>query len=318
MKRIVTIILCLVLLLSGCGTTKSDQNKSEQKNKVPETVSVKDYDGRNIGEHKKRNEEFLKKHKAEAEKMYKAYAKDVFGKDVKVTRTYSTTESGPELQSVEGITVIGTVEYEVPFQFYLNFEDSDEGLVISAKTENQGNEIRGGVSAMLFKRYKPELEAARGKFKEEVESNGYYAMNKKLEKQQEYSGATDEYINLLAGSTIGIDDFKNNFKPIMDLQGEEFNQKMDKLIKKYPSIQKQMSTDFIAYYKDKKRKGVNNYGWNLQGPTNKTMKNIPGEVRMHLIKDSVSPVEFDENGRLKSTISDNTIAGGLWDERKDQ
>ncbi|WP_323704478.1 DUF1672 family protein [Mammaliicoccus sp. Dog046] len=309
MKKFLSSILCVSILLSGCALKRSQ---------VPETVSVKDYDGRYIGEHKKENVTFLKKHKAEAEEMYKAYAKDVFGKDVKITRTYSTTESGPELQSVEGITVIGTVEYEVPFQFYLNFEDSDEGLVLTAKSESQGNEIRGGVSGMLYKRFKPELEAARDKFKKEVEKKDYYAMNKKLEKQQEYSVATDEYINLLAGSTIGIDKFKKDFKPIMDLQGEEFNRKMDEVIKKYPSIKDQMKTDFIAYYDKKNRDEVGKYAWDLQAPTNENIKKIPGKTFMKFYKDSVSPMKIDGYGRLQSVSEKINIGGGMWDERKNE
>ncbi|WQK86342.1 hypothetical protein P3U32_04850 [Mammaliicoccus sp. Dog046] len=165
-----------------------------------------------------------------------------------------------------------------------------------------------------IKRYKPELEAARDKFKEEVEKNGYYAMNKKLEKQQKYSGVTDEYINLQAGSTIGIDDFKKDFKPIMDLQGEEFNQKMDELIKKYPYIKDQMQTDFIAYYDKKKMKDANLYQIDLQKPTNETMKKIPGEKQIRFYKDKVSPEKIDENGRLKSVNDEVRILGGRWEE----
>ncbi|WQK86341.1 hypothetical protein P3U32_04845 [Mammaliicoccus sp. Dog046] len=162
MNKKLTIIFCLVLLLSGCGTTKSDQNKSEQKNKVPETVSVKDYDGRYIGEHKKRNEAFLKKHKAEAEKMYKDYVKDTFDKDVKITRTYSYTNSGPGLQSYEAIIVIGTVDFDVPFQCRLKFVESEGDLVINTLTEDQGNEIRGVISAMLYKTVQTRIRSGKG------------------------------------------------------------------------------------------------------------------------------------------------------------
>ncbi|EYL84386.1 hypothetical protein V694_02404, partial [Staphylococcus argenteus] len=52
------IMLCASIILSGCSFMHKDQTKS-----IPKTVSVKDYDGKYIGEHKKRNEVFLKKHK---------------------------------------------------------------------------------------------------------------------------------------------------------------------------------------------------------------------------------------------------------------
>ena len=311
MKKILYITLCSTLLLGSC-----DLMDIVKKNKVPETVSVKDYDGRYIGEHKKRNQAFLKKHKAEAEKKYKDYVKEVFGKDVNITRTYSYTNPGPGLQSYEAIVVIGTVDYDVPFQMDLNFVESEGNLVINTLTEDQGNEILGGPSAMLYKRYKLELEAAREKFKKEVEKNGYYAMNKKLEKQQEYSGATDKYINLQAGSTIGVDEFKKYFKPIMDLQGEEFNQKMDKLIKKYPELKEQMRTDFIAYYDKKKENDVNKYSWDLQVPTNETMKKIPGKKSLYFWNGKVSPTEIDKYGRLESVSEEVSMDGGMWDEYK--
>ena len=287
-----------------------------KKNKVPETVSVKDYDGRYIGEHKKRNQAFLKKYKTEAEKKYKDYVKEVFGKDVNITRTYSYTNPAPGLKSYEGISVIGTVDYDIPFQFPLNYVESEGKLAMNVITADQGNELRSGVSAMLYKRYKPELESARDKFKEEVEKNGYYAMNKKLEKQQEYRGVTDEYINLTAGDEIGIDKFKKEFRPIMDLQGKEFNQKMDELIQSNPEIKNQMSTDFIAYYDKKNRDEVGKYAWDLQVPTNETMKKIPGEKSMYFWNGKVSPTDIDEYGRLESVSEEVSMDGGMWDEYK--
>ncbi|SUK40964.1 putative lipoprotein [Staphylococcus aureus] len=44
------------------------------------------------------------------------------------------------------------------------------------------------------------------------------------------------------------------------------------LINKYPEIKKSMKSDFIAYYDKKSTKNVNKYSWDLQIPTNDTMK----------------------------------------------
>ena len=46
---------------------------------------------------------------------------------------------------------------------------------------------------MMYKRYEPEIEQARLKFKSEVEKNGYYAMNEKLQKKQEFNGVTKQF-----------------------------------------------------------------------------------------------------------------------------
>lgn len=56
MRKIMRILLCTSIIVSGCSFIPKNQTKS-----IPKTVSVKDYDGQYIGEHKKRNEVFLKK-----------------------------------------------------------------------------------------------------------------------------------------------------------------------------------------------------------------------------------------------------------------
>ena len=61
MKRAVNTVLFASLILGGCASMDKDQTKD-----IPKIVSVKDYDGKYIGEHKERNEIFLKKYKAEA------------------------------------------------------------------------------------------------------------------------------------------------------------------------------------------------------------------------------------------------------------
>ncbi|PNY94781.1 hypothetical protein CD033_02535, partial [Staphylococcus argenteus] len=76
MRKVTSFVLCTSLILGGCSLMHKDQTKS-----IPKTVSVKDYDGKYIGEHKDRNEVFLKKHKDEAIKKYKDYVKDTFGYD---------------------------------------------------------------------------------------------------------------------------------------------------------------------------------------------------------------------------------------------
>ncbi|MCG9855869.1 hypothetical protein LH373_13515, partial [Staphylococcus argenteus] len=79
MRKVTSFVLCTSLILGGCSFISKNQTKS-----IPKTVSVKDYDGKYIGEHKKRNEVFLKKHKDEAIKKYKDYVKDTFGYDCKI------------------------------------------------------------------------------------------------------------------------------------------------------------------------------------------------------------------------------------------
>lgn len=66
MKKLITVVLCASMILGGCSFMDKDRTKD-----IPKTVSVKSYDGKYIGEHKKRNEEFKEKYKDEAEKQYK-------------------------------------------------------------------------------------------------------------------------------------------------------------------------------------------------------------------------------------------------------
>ena len=54
MRKVTGFVLCTSLILGGCSLMHKDQTKD-----IPKTVSVKDYDGQYIGEHKK-NEVFLK------------------------------------------------------------------------------------------------------------------------------------------------------------------------------------------------------------------------------------------------------------------
>lgn len=42
------------------------------------------------------------------------------------------------------------------------------------------------------------------------------------------------------------------FKPVMHLKGDAFNQQLQSLINKYPQIQKNMKSEFIAYYDKEK------------------------------------------------------------------
>ncbi|GJF57113.1 hypothetical protein SA19103_12530 [Staphylococcus argenteus] len=225
MRKLMQIMLCASIILSGCSFMHKDQTKS-----IPKTVSVKDYDGKYIGEHKKRNEVFLKKHKDEAIKKYKDYVKDTF---------------------------------------------------------------------------------ARLKFKSEVEKNGYFAMNEKLQVKQEYNGVVRQYLNFKTPGIEGIDKFKKEFKPLMNKSNSDFNQKFDALLMKHPEIKDQAKTNFIAYYsKNKTRDIVGDYVVTLQKPTNKVMKNYLGIKFMKFYKDSVSPSQLDKNGRLKPEVEEVSTIGG--------
>ena len=54
------------------------------------------------------------------------------------------------------------------------------------------------------------------------------------------------------------------FKPVMHLKGDAFNQQLQNLINKYPEIKKSMKSDFIAYYDKKSTKML----INIHGFTN--------------------------------------------------
>ncbi|MBH4735151.1 hypothetical protein I6D26_04690 [Staphylococcus aureus] len=314
MRKIMRILLCTSIIVSGCSFIPKNQTKD-----IPKTVSVKDYDGQYIGEHKKRNEVFLKKHKDEAIKKYKDYVKDTFGYDCKINlvEAYTNKSGFSEKSKVDGLVVVGTVNYDVPFQFRLIFVESRNGVAITTFTPGHINETSAAVSAMMYKRYEHEIEQARLKFKSEVEKNGYYAMNEKLQKKQEFNGVTKQYLNFNTDSIDDLDKFKKEFKPVMHLKGDAFNQQLQSLINKYPQIQKNMKSEFIVYYdKEKNRETVKNYAWNLQKSINDIMQSYPSTKFVQFYKDDISPSMVDGNGRLKSDTNVISIEGGKYNENK--
>ncbi len=308
------ILLCASIIVSGCSFIPKNQTKS-----IPKTVSVKDYDGKYIGEHKKKNEVFLKKHKDEAIKKYKDYVKDTFGYDCKINLVdaYTNKSGFSEKSKVDGISVVGTVNYDVPFQLQLLFVESGNGITISTFTPGHINETSAAVSAMMYKRYEHEIEQARLKLKSEIEKDSYYAMSEKLQVKQEFNGVTRQYLNFRTDSIDDLDKFKKEFKPVMHLKGDAFNQQLQSLINKYPQIQKNMKSEFIAYYdKEKNRETVKNYAWNLQKSINDIMQSYPSTKFVQFYKDDVSPSMVDGNGRLKSDTNVISIEGGKYDENK--
>lgn len=308
------ILLCASIIVSGCSFIPKNQTKS-----IPKTVSVKDYDGKYIGEHKKRNEVFLKKHKDEAIKKYKDYVKDTFGYDCKINLVdaYTNKSGFSEKSKVDGISVVGTVNYDVPFQLQLLFVESGNGITISTFTPGHINETSAAVSTMMYKRYEHEIEQARLKLKSEIEKDSYYAMSEKLQVKQEFNGVTRQYLNFRTDSIDDLDKFKKEFKPVMHLKGDAFNQQLQSLINKYPQIQKNMKSEFIAYYdKEKNRETVKNYAWNLQKSINDIMQSYPSTKFVQFYKDDVSPSMVDGNGRLKSDTNVISIEGGKYDENK--
>ncbi|HCV2362833.1 TPA: hypothetical protein OV133_000017 [Staphylococcus aureus] len=314
MRKIMRILLCTSIIVSGCSFIPKNQTKS-----IPKTVSVKDYDGQYIGEHKKRNEVFLKKHKGEAIKKYKDYVKDIFGYDCKINlvEAYTNKSGFSEKSKVDGISVVGTVNYDVPFQLQLLFVESGNGIIISTFTPGHINETSAAVSAMMYKRYEHEIEQARLKLKSEIEKDSYYAMSEKLQVKQEFNGVTRQYLNFRTDSIDDLDKFKKEFKPVMHLKGDAFNQQLQSLINKYPQIQKNMKSEFIAYYdKEKNRETVKNYAWNLQKSINDIMQSYPSTKFVQFYKDDVSPSMVDGNGRLKSDTNVISIEGGKYDENK--
>ncbi|HDG7304972.1 TPA: hypothetical protein PGF96_000326 [Staphylococcus aureus] len=314
MRKIMRILLCASIIVSGCSFIPKNQTKS-----IPKTVSVKDYDGKYIGEHKKRNEVFLKKHKDEAIKKYKDYVKDTFGYDCKINLVdaYTNKSGFSEKSKVDGISVVGTVNYDVPFQLQLLFVESGNGITISTFTPGHINETSAAVSAMMYKRYEHEIEQARLKLKSEIEKDSYYAMSEKLQVKQEFNGVTRQYLNFRTDSIDDLDKFKKEFKPVMHLKGDAFNQQLQSLINKYPQIQKNMKSEFIAYYdKEKNRETVKNYAWNLQKSINDIMQSYPSTKFVQFYKDDVPPSMVDGNGRLKSDTNVISIEGGKYDENK--
>ncbi|HDG5985334.1 hypothetical protein [Staphylococcus aureus] len=306
MRKIMRILLCTSIIVSGCSFIPKNQTKD-----IPKTVSVKDYDGQYIGEHKKRNEVFLKK--------YKDYVKDTFGYDCKINlvEAYTNKSGFSEKSKVDGISVVGTVNYDVPFQLQLLFVESGNGITISTFTPGHINETSAAVSAMMYKRYEHEIEQARLKLKSEIEKDSYYAMSEKLQVKQEFNGVTRQYLNFRTDSIDDLDKFKKEFKPVMHLKGDAFNQQLQSLINKYPQIQKNMKSEFIAYYdKEKNRETVKNYAWNLQKSINDVMQSYPSTKFVQFYKDDISPSMVDGNGRLKSDTNVISIEGGKYNENK--
>lgn len=213
--------------------------------------------------------------------------------------------------------MVGTVNYDVPFQLQLLFVESGNGITISTFTPGHTNETSAAVSAMMYKRYEHEIEQARLKLKSEIEKDSYYAMSEKLQVKQEFNGVTRQYLNFRTDSIDDLDKFKKEFKPVMHLKGDAFNQQLQSLINKYPQIQKNMKSEFIAYYdKEKNRETVKNYAWNLQKSINDIMQSYPSTKFVQFYKDDVSPSMVDGNGRLKSDTNVISIEGGKYDENK--
>lgn len=63
-------------------------------------------------------------------------------------------------------------------------------------------------------------------------------MSEKLQVKQEFNGVTRQYLNFRTDSIDDLDKFKKEFKPVMHLKGDAFNQQLQSLINKYPQIQK--------------------------------------------------------------------------------
>ncbi|TLU85358.1 hypothetical protein FFY33_08060 [Staphylococcus aureus] len=142
-------------------------------------------------------------------------------------------------------------------------------------------------------------------------------MSEKLQVKQEFNGVTRQYLNFRTDSIDDLDKFKKEFKPVMHLKGDAFNQQLQSLINKYPQIQKNMKSEFIAYYdKEKNRETVKNYAWNLQKSINDIMQSYPSTKFVQFYKNDVSPSMVDGNGRLKSDTNVISIEGGKYDENK--
>lgn len=308
MKKLLTSMICLIFLLSGCGLIVRN---------IPDYVSVKDYDGRFIGDHTKRNDKFLDRYKKDAEKIYKDRVKNLYGRDVKITLTYpySWRENMKEITSDPRIMVIGTVDYDIPFQQCMSFKLKNEKSknLVPADKDNW----TPAITAMIYKRYETDFESARLKFKKEVESEGYFPMNKELRKRQNCGGVSKQYLNFyLTGynesdalnNSSELDDYKFKYRSMMNMKGVEFKKEIDELMKKNPELT--MQTDFISYYKNKKEDNVKKYAWNIQEPTNETMSKVLGYKQMFFIKDKVSAENFVDDGRILTGSGYVDMEGG--------
>ncbi|MBE2142710.1 hypothetical protein ILQ15_12810, partial [Staphylococcus argenteus] len=236
---------------------------------------------------------------------------------INLVEAYTNKSGFSKKSKTDGLVVVGTVNYDVPFQLQLLFVESDNGVTITTFTPGHINETSAAVSAMMYKRYEHEIEKARLKLKSEIEKDGYYAMSEKLQLKQEFNGVTRQYLNFRTDSIDDLDKFKKEFKPVMHLKGDAFNQQLQSLINKYPQIQKNMKSEFIAYYdNEKNRETVKNYAWNLQKSINDVMQSYPSTKFVQFYKDDVSPSMVDGNGRLKSDANVISIEGGKYNENK--
>ncbi len=127
-------------------------------------------------------------------------------------------------------------------------------------------------------------------------------MSEKLQVKQEFNGVTRQYLNFRTDSIYDLDKSQKRIKTCYALKGDAFNQQLQSLINKYPAIQKNMKSEFIAYYdKEKNRETVKNCTfWYLQKSINDIMQSYPSTKFVQFYKDDVSPSMVDGNGRLKS------------------
>ena len=70
--------------------------------------------------------------------------KDTFGYDCKVNlvEAYTNKSGFSEKSKTDGLVVVGTVNYDIPFQFRLIFVESDNGITINIYTAIKRNVSR--------------------------------------------------------------------------------------------------------------------------------------------------------------------------------
>ena len=95
----------------------------------------------------------------------------LFGLDCKINlvKAYTNSYGFGEKNQSDGLVVVGTVKYDVPFQLRLIFAESNGKIVITTFTPGHENETSAAVVAIMYKRYEYDIEQARLKFKSEVE-----------------------------------------------------------------------------------------------------------------------------------------------------
>ena len=64
--------------------------------------------------------------------------KDTFGYDCKINlvEAYTNKSGFSEKSKIDGLVVVGTVNYDVPFQFRLIFVESGNGIAITTFTRS--------------------------------------------------------------------------------------------------------------------------------------------------------------------------------------